>query len=452
MKLIARIIRILKEVKNHENTRDRKIVWSAVAATTAKATTILTTLLTIPLTLEYLGDERYGMWMAITSLISLLSFADLGIGNGILTLTASASGKNDHLAISKYLSAGIFTLSGITIILLLGVVISYRLIPWESIFNAKSELAIREAAPTIAVLVSCVAINLPLSVTSRIWIGLQMGYVVHLWQCLGSFIGLIGVLTSIHYKVGLPGLVFSSMFGQIFSLAAVTIHFIKKNRNISLSIKQIDSRIVHQIAATGFLYLVLQLVASVAYTTDNLIIAHYLGAADVTNYSITEKLFSTVSMLLGMVLAPLWPAYGEAISRGDGEWVSRTLRRSIKIGAIGALIASSVVAVCAPQLLEHWLKAAIEPTPALLAGFVLWKTIETVGNALAAYLNGAHIVRAQIVIATLTAVAAVTLKIALISNYGPDVLPWVMAISFAIFALLPYAILIPRIAKERYRE
>ena len=46
------------------------------------------------------------------------------------------------------------------------------------------------------------------------------------------------------------------------------------------------------------------------------------------------KLFAIAPVFLSFVLAPLWPAYGEACARGDSAWVRRTLIRSIVLGAI----------------------------------------------------------------------------------------------------------------------
>ena len=78
----------------------------------------------------------------------------------------------------------------------------------------------------------------------------------------------------------------------------------------------------------------LQVVAAVAYASDSFVIAQLLGAPAVAEYAVPERMFSLITMVLAMVLAPLWPAYGEAIARGDAAWVKRTLKRSI-LTAVG---------------------------------------------------------------------------------------------------------------------
>jgi len=51
---------------------------------------------TVPLTLNYLGSEHYGLWMTISSVSVMLGFADLGIGNGVLNAVADAYGRDDY--------------------------------------------------------------------------------------------------------------------------------------------------------------------------------------------------------------------------------------------------------------------------------------------------------------------------------------------------------------------
>ena len=73
--------------------RHRHIAWTTVTAATAKAVTALTMLISVPLTLGYLGPERFGMWMAISAVIAMLGFADFGLSNGLLNAVAHASGR-----------------------------------------------------------------------------------------------------------------------------------------------------------------------------------------------------------------------------------------------------------------------------------------------------------------------------------------------------------------------
>ncbi len=85
--------------------RQRRVALSALASALAKVISVSTALISVPLTLHYLGAERYGMWMTMSSLVAMLGFADLGIGNGLLTSVASAHGRDDRAKIKAYVSS-----------------------------------------------------------------------------------------------------------------------------------------------------------------------------------------------------------------------------------------------------------------------------------------------------------------------------------------------------------
>lgn len=53
-------------------------------------------LIASPLTLAYLAPQQYGIWMTISSMVTSLACADLGIGNGLVNAISEAHGRNDR--------------------------------------------------------------------------------------------------------------------------------------------------------------------------------------------------------------------------------------------------------------------------------------------------------------------------------------------------------------------
>src|SRR5574341_1512330 len=87
-KALARIVRLAPfdttTVEGRSQERYRRLVLTALAQAGSRGLLALTLLAAVPLTLGYLGQERYGLWATISSFLVLLQFADLGIGNGLL--------------------------------------------------------------------------------------------------------------------------------------------------------------------------------------------------------------------------------------------------------------------------------------------------------------------------------------------------------------------------------
>ena len=204
----------------------------------------------------------------------------------------------------------------------------------------------------------------------------------------------------------------------------------------------VQLRAMHRLSTNGALFLVLQVCAAILFQSNAIIIAQMLGASSVAAFAVPERLFSVIGILLSLLLTPLWPAYGEAVARGDLDWVRRTLRRSVIVAGLGAAVLAAVFVAAGPILLYWWVGNAVSPPVSLLAALGLWKVIESVGSAVAMFLNGVNEIVVQVLFAALTAAASIALRIWWAPKFG---LTGVMAgtiVAYLIFAVpfLGYAI------------
>jgi O-antigen/teichoic acid export membrane protein len=436
----------ISTAKGRANERHRRVLLSAIASAFAKLISVATALISVPLTLHYLGAERYGLWMTISSLTAFLAFADLGIGNGMLNLIAAAHGRDDRSAIRGFVSSGFFALGLVSIGLLSLLGLTYQFVPWSALFNVHDSLAREEVGPAIAVFLTCFALAIPMTIVQRVQMALQRSFLSSLWQCLASTIGLIGVVVAIRHEASLPWLVFAFVGAPLFVSALNSIFFfVFLQPELSPARSVISQKVALQLMRTGGLFLVLQIVAAVTYASDNLVISQLLGASAVASYAVPERMFSLITMMLSMVLAPLWPAYGEAIARKDIAWVRAILRRSVSMAVIIAFFASFSLVLIGPWLMQLWVGSVVLPTMTLLVLLAFWKTIEAGGNAISVFLNGAHVVRLQVILATLTAVSALSLKLWLIPILGIPGAVLATILAFLVSTVFPLSILLPRL-------
>ena len=322
-----------KAPQDRARERHRLIALSAVTSGVAKVITIATTLISVPLTLHYLGPERYGMWITMSSFLTMLSFADLGIGNGLLNAVAAAYGRDDRQEIRRYVSSAFFVLTIIAAVILVLFAAAYPYISWFKIFNVQSDLARREAGPALAIVVACIALGVPASIVQRVQTGMQLGFMANLWQCFASTLGLIGLIIAIQFEAGLNWLVLAFVGAPLAaSFLNSFIFFGRLQPDLAPSLVAVSRDAVTRIVGTGLLFLGLQIAGSIILASDSIFVAQVLGAEAVTQYSVPERMFAFITLISTMTLMPLWPAYGEARARGDHVWVKLTLMRSLFIG------------------------------------------------------------------------------------------------------------------------
>lgn len=195
---------------------------------------------------------------------------------------------------------------------------------------------------------------------------------------------------------------------------------------------------------TGGSYFVIQVAAAVVFASDSVFIAHLLGASEVARYAVPEKLFGVISLVVATAVGPLWPAYGEAIASGDIDWVRQALKRSLVLAAAFSASAAAVLLLLGPWLIELWVGPALQVPSYLLLALGIWKILESVGFALAMFLNGAGILRFQMINAWLMATLVLAVKVPLIVVLGPTGAPLTTATVYLIVTLIPLIFLIPR--------
>lgn len=433
--------------------RLRRIILGASASALAKAISIGTALISVPLTLHYLGTERFGMWMTMSSLVAFLSFADLGMGNGLMSSVATAHGCDDRMKIRQLVSSAYFVLGLIAIFVLTSLAVAYTFVPWHRLFNVQSVLARAEAGLAITAMVTCFALAIPIGVVQRTQLGLQMGYVVSLWQCTASLLGLAGVMLAIWQEASLPLLLLAYAGAPLLvGLANSLVFFLYQQRDLSPSFVHVSRGAIRSLAGTGLLFLVLQVAVAAIFMSDNLVIAQMLGAAAVPDYAVPEKLFSLVGMVIFLALSPLWPAYGEAIARGDSGWVRATLRRSLTISVAVAAVGSCVLVVLAPSILKLWVGHTVSPPFPLLLCLGVWKVIEAVGQSLAMFLNGARVIGFQVVAALFTAACAIVLKLYFVDKVGVAGVVLATIVSYTTLTLVPFYVLRVRFIQPNIRD
>ncbi len=434
--------------------RYRRIAWSTLLSTIARAVGIAISFISVPLVVGYLGAERYGMWLTISSLVAVLGPLDLGIGNGLLQIVSDASGRGQRETARRAVSTALLILTAIAFGIAAVILLAYPTVPWSRLFNVGSTGAVAEAGPAAVTLIAIFVLGLPLSVAGVVQSAYQSSYVTSLWSIVGSVGSLTALLLAIHAQAGLPLLIVAlSGTGLVAALLNGILLFGWQRPWLAPRIRDFQAGAARTLLRTGLLFVILQLAGLAAYQLDNFVIAQIMGAEQVQQYAIPVKLFSLAPTLVSFALIPLWPAYREALARGDAEWVGRALGRSIRLALLINVPAAVVLVVAGPLLLRVWVGSAVSPTLLLLLGLGIWTAMNSLTGPLAMLLNGANVIAFQAVCAILMAVCNVAVSVFLVWRIGVSGAVYGSIIAQALFVLLPSAWYVPRLlARMRARS
>jgi O-antigen/teichoic acid export membrane protein len=450
MRRSGRILRLTPfdtgTAEGRSNERFRRASLSAATSAAAKGIALVTTAVSVPLTLGYLGSERFGVWMTLSALIALLGFTDLGIGNSLLNGVAHAAGRDDRTLIRANVSSGIAMLLAVAVGSGLLFAAVYDHVPWARMFNVGSAAALNEAGPAAAVLVVCFLVAMPAGAFQQVRLGLQQGYVNSIFVGAGNVGGLALVVWAIQMRLGLPWLVLAMAGAPLLATLVNGFALVARSPWLRPTLHDVNFAVARSLLRVGLLFLVLQLAVAVAFTSNSIIIAALIGPSAVADYAVVSKLFMIPTLLVSFALGPLWPAYREALSRGDVKWVRRTFGRSIRLSLSVAGLVSAALVVLGLPLIAVWVgTSSVQPSFGLVLAIGIWTTLSAVGAAVAMLLNGAQVMRFQVVTAVLMATANILLSVALTARIGVAGVVWGSVIAFTVFSLIPVALYLPRL-------
>ena len=73
----------LKDILNKGSERSIVVKRNIAGSVVIQGVNILIYLLLIPLTIGYINNEIYGIWLTLATIINWISFFDIGLGNGL---------------------------------------------------------------------------------------------------------------------------------------------------------------------------------------------------------------------------------------------------------------------------------------------------------------------------------------------------------------------------------
>jgi O-antigen/teichoic acid export membrane protein len=414
------------------------MLWSMLAGLPVRLLQILSGILIVPLAYRYLGPERFGLWSAVTALTPLLALADLGIGNGLITAISAATGREDHGRIRGAISTAAAVVGGIAVLLLIVLAGAYAFGDWPRWLNVADTAGAAEARPAGALCLLSAILLLPVGLAAKIRAGLQEAFMNSAWDAAGVVLSLGLFALAIHQGGAMPHLALALSVGPILAALGNGIGLVRR-ADLRPHWRAIDLEAFRPVARLGLLYFALACAAAAASAADNLIAIHLLGPESAGAIGIAAKIFGAAQAVVVVALLPLWPAVGEALARGDRRWVRRALARSLALAFAVSLVGAGALLAIANPVIGLWLGRGTVLPFGLLAANAVWLVLQCVGNVFAMFLNGAGVIRFQIVVSLAYAAIAVALKLALAPSLGAAGIVWGTVASYGLVLLPLYA-------------
>lgn len=410
----------------------------------ARGTSVACTFLSVPVVTGALGQSRYGAFAVIAGLAALLPFSDLGLGGGLVTALGAATGREDLTEQRRIVTAALLGLIAAAAVMLALFTAAGLVVDWSRPLGLSAEPFAGDVDRATAVFGTLFLVAVPGTLGTRLLQAVQRTHVANYWQLTVAPLTLLGYLLARSMGAGLPA--FAAVAGGVPLVVGVacTTWVLATHPVLRPRRDAFDLTTCRHLLRLGSLFFVLTVAVAVAFETDALVLSWVLGPDAVAIYSVTFRLFALVTVVAALAFAPLWPAFAEALSRGDVPWARRTVWRSMKAGALWSLPAAALLVLLARPLVQWWVGAAFAPPLGLSVALGVWVVLVATQMPLVMLLNGAGVVRFQVVAATCMAVTNLALSVVLAHVVGVSGPVWGSVIAHTVCSGIPMLVYVRR--------
>ena len=398
--------------------RSQKILKNIFMSFGVKAGGIVVSLMLVPMTMDYISPTQYGIWLTISSIVSWMNFFDVGLGNGLRNKLSIAIAQENVEDAKIYVSTTYASLSLIAILLLAIFWTVNPYLDWNKYLNIPYDIH-DNISNIILVVLASFCLQFVVQIINTVLTATHESAVA----ALVSFLGQLGILVAVFI---LKKTVIGSLAILVWALTLIPVLvyiiasvylYNSKLGYLSPSFKKIQYKYARSLINTGGMFFVIQIGAMLLFQTNNIIITNILGPQAVTEYNVSYKMFSIVTMIFTIIITPYWSAFTDAYVKLDFDWMAKTLSTIRKVWFFLS-ISALLLLVISKWLLNLWVGSKVGFDLALSISMTIY-TIAVMWQTLHVYiLNGVGKIKLQLVLVILGSLVNIPFGIYLCRTYG----------------------------------
>ena len=397
-----------------KSDRTKNISKHVVLSAIYKGGHIVCTFLLVPLTIDFLDTENYGVWLTLSSFIGWFSFFDIGLGNGLRNKFAMARATQNLELAKGYVSTAYFSIASICAVFFLISLAAGYWIDWTKVFNTSAAMH-GQLQLLMPVVFGCFSLQLLLKLITSVYVGDQNhsinGKISFFSAAISLFI--VWLLTkTANSSLLLFGIIFSGL--PVIILLLLNLYAFSGKYKAYLPQFSFWKKIYFKdVFGLGITFFLIQISVLVLFSTDNFIITQLFGPAEVVPYNIAYKYLGISNMIFTILLTPYWSSITEAYAKGELEWIKNAMKNLMKF-MFGILIIIMVLIVCSKWAYRIWLGNKVMIPLDLTLMMALFYTITMAYAPFNFFINGVGKIRLHMYTFLIAAIVNIPLSIFLV--------------------------------------
>lgn len=378
-----------------ENNRSSQIKKNIAGSIAIKGVSILTSLLLVPLTLNYVNKELYGIWLTLSSIVLWLNFFDIGFTLGLKNKLAVALAVKDYINGKYLVSTTYYMMIIIFLPLCLLILFIIPFLNWPSILNVSPAYG-NDIIKILYILITSVFFQMFFNVLGAVVSAYQKVALSSLFIMLGQVLSLLLVyILTLVAPPSLLGLAVAISISPIITLCIFSVYLYKNQfKEVAPSYKFVDKKKIKELFSMGVKFFIIQIQVIVLYQSTNVIISNIAGPEAVTEYNIAYKYLNVATMLFNIVLTPLWPAFTDAYTLKDYQWM-RNIYKKMCYVYISVVFGILMLVIISPYVYSLWVGDNVEVPVSMTIVIAVFIIINSWDSLQVTMINGIGAVKLQ---------------------------------------------------------
>ena len=413
------IVGIEKPFKS-ANARSRLVIAGSGSLIVGRIISMGFSMLLVGMIARYFSRSEFGLFAVLTSIVTLTGGLDFGLGNGLRDKLAAlhVTNKSDDKEDRQYFFSTVYSLSMLTLIIIIGLALFGMFIPWQKVFNINDYSIAQNSKLGLPIITIIIILNVPLLVSSAGFFAYQMVNWFGLLNLLPNLFALCLVLIAITLHLGFYICMIAYFLGYTLAALLMMLIFIRIRRWPPIWIRYYEIiRCIRSIAGISVKFWLQAIFAGVAFSLGTYIVSQVLGLEAAGDFSLIQRLFLVLISIHLAAITPMWSALTQAKANGDWRWAKSTVKRMVLFSVVGVGLASLLLVVLYRPLIFWWTGKYIDNLPLVLAMATL-KVLYAYGSAYSMAFNGFGMLRFPLIAGALIAVATVPINVFLGHKMG----------------------------------
>lgn len=360
-----------------------------------KGVSIIVGFLMVRLTLDYLDQTKYGIWLTLSSFLTWFSFFEIGLGNGLRNKLSESLAKKNYDLARIYVSTTYAIISLVVFILATVFFIANNFIDWTKILNTDQNLA-NELTSLATIVFGFFFLRFVLKLIGIILRADQRPAVANSFGPFGNLVSLIIIYILTLYSEGsliYLGLTLSIVPTVVLTIASIYFYH-KKYLFLKPSINFVDLKYAKDLLGLGVKFFIIKISMLVMYQTSAIIIAQAFGPDEVVVYNVAYKYFSIIIMIFAIIVGPFWSAFTEAWVKNEIDWIQKIVKKLFIVWIISSIIGVFML-IFSQVFYSFWIGDKVVVPFRISVLFLIYFVLKNFGDVFKMFINGVGFIKLQ---------------------------------------------------------